>query len=73
MKKDDLKIKKDIQLKCPELTDDVLELLTEYLITQISNKLKEDVKNLGLLSIVSDEKNYSSMRQRDNGIEFILD
>lgn len=73
MKKDDLKIKKDIQLKCPELTDDVLELLTEYLITQISNKLKEDVKNLGLLSIVSDGKNYSSMRQRDNGIEFILD
>lgn len=73
MKKDDLKIKKDIQLKCPELTDDVLELLTEYLITQISNKLKEDVKNLGLLSVVSDGKNYSSMRQRDNGIEFILD
>ena len=73
MKKDDLKIKKDIQLKCPKLTDDVLELLTEYLIIQVSNKLKEDAKKFGLLSIVSDEKNYSSMRQRDNGIEFILD
>lgn len=72
MKKDDLKIKKDIQLKCPELTDDVLELLTEYLITQISNKLKEDVKNLGLLSIVSDENHCSYMSQTKNGVDLFM-
>lgn len=73
MKKDDLKIKKDIQLKCPELTDDVLELLTEYLIIQVSNKLKKDAKKFGLLSIISDGKNYSCMSQTEDGVEFILD
>ena len=70
MKKDDLKIKKDIQLKCPELTDDVLELLTEYLIIQVSNKLREDARIIGLSSVVSDGQNYSSMIQTKNGVEF---
>ena len=70
MKKDDLKIKKDIQLKCPELTDDVLELLTEYLIIQVSNKLRYDARIIGLSSVVSDSQNYSSMMQTKNGVEF---
>lgn len=66
-------LKKDIQSKCPQFTDDVLELLTEYFIAQISNKLKEDAKRIGLLSVVSDGKNYSCMSQTEDGIEFILD
>lgn len=72
MKKDDLKIKKDIQLKCPELTDDVLELLTEYLIIQVSNKLKKDAKKFGLLSIVSDKNHCSYMSQMKNGVGFFM-
>lgn len=63
-------LKKDIQLKCPELTDDVLKLLTEYLIVQISNKFRDDARIIGLSSVVSDSQNYSSMMQTKNGVEF---
>lgn len=70
MRKND-EIKKDIQLKCPELTDEVLALLTEYLIVQISNIIEKD--SISLTSVVSDGKHYSSMMQKDDGIGFILD
>lgn len=49
-------IQKDIQSKRPELTDDVLELLTEYFIVQISDMFKEDVRKIGLSSAVFDVK-----------------
>lgn len=65
-------LKKDIQLKCPELTDDVLQLLTEYLIGQISNKLRDHARMIGMSFVVSDGECYSSMCQRKDGVNFFI-